>query len=113
MAKSPNYAELKSQRDRLNNQLEAIAVEARAEFRERIEAEAKELEVNLYEWYAPQAPAKRTRAANKTSTSNLVPKYKDPATGETWLGRGRPAAWLQKYLEEGKSKDEFLNPEWS
>ncbi|WP_395066236.1 H-NS family nucleoid-associated regulatory protein [Paraburkholderia silvatlantica] len=24
-----------------------------------------------------------------------APKYRDPATGETWSGRGRPPRWLQ------------------
>lgn len=35
-------------------------------------------------------------------------KYRDPATGKTWSGRGRSPAWMQVALESGKSKDDFL-----
>ncbi|WP_233875563.1 H-NS histone family protein [Paraburkholderia adhaesiva] len=32
-----------------------------------------------------------------------LPKYRDPATGETWSGRGRPPSWI---LEQ--DRDELL-----
>jgi DNA-binding protein H-NS len=30
-------------------------------------------------------------------------KYRDPATGRTWTGRGKPPAWIQ-----GKDRSQFL-----
>lgn len=30
----------------------------------------------------------------KRRVSIGVPKYRDPATGKTWTGRGRPPAWF-------------------
>jgi DNA-binding protein H-NS len=33
----------------------------------------------------------------------VAPKYRDPATGKTWTGRGRAPTWL-----EGKDKVKFL-----
>ncbi len=41
----------------------------------------------------PLIPAKKTAAA----------KYRDPATGATWTGRGKPPNWIQ-----GKNRDDFL-----
>lgn len=32
----------------------------------------------------------------------VEPKFRDPASGQTWSGRGRPPAWLR-----GKSKADF------
>jgi len=35
--------------------------------------------------------------------AKLKPRYRDPATGKTWAGRGRTPRWL-----EGRNKAEFL-----
>jgi len=35
-------------------------------------------------------PAKILRA-----TSQVAPKYRDPATGNTWTGRGKPPIWIK------------------
>ncbi len=35
--------------------------------------------------------------------------YRDPANpANVWSGRGRAARWLQAYLDQGRSKEEFL-----
>lgn len=48
-------------------------------------------------------------ARTQTSTgSKLPPRYRDPATGATWSGRGRPPRWIVAAEAEGKSRDEFL-----
>ncbi|NRF71385.1 H-NS histone family protein [Aquincola sp. S2] len=36
--------------------------------------------------------AAKRQAVNGSSVG--VPKYKDPATGNTWTGRGKPPAWI-------------------
>ncbi len=38
----------------------------------------------------------------------VEPKYRDPASGSTWSGRGRMPRWLSAAVESGRSKDEFL-----
>lgn len=30
-----------------------------------------------------------------TTRSKVAPKYKNPSTGETWTGRGKPPAWIK------------------
>lgn len=35
-------------------------------------------------------------------------KYCDPATGETWSGRGRMANWLKRKRDAGEDIDEYL-----
>ncbi len=30
--------------------------------------------------------------------SNVKPKYRDPATGKTWSGRGKRPAWMRPYV---------------
>ena len=33
--------------------------------------------------------------AKKAEGSKVAPKYKNPETGETWTGRGKPPAWIR------------------
>ena len=60
------------------------------------------------------AKATRTGAAKpnkKTSTTIGVAKYRDPKTGKTWTGRGKPPAWIagvknrEAYLIAGQRAD--------
>lgn len=50
---------------------------------------------------ARKAAAGKVRRGRK---SVGVAKYRDPATGQTWTGHGRPPAWIVS----AKSRDEFL-----
>jgi DNA-binding protein H-NS len=53
------------------------------------------------------AKAARTAAAKhskKTSTTIGVAKYRDPKTGKTWTGRGKPPAWIAG----AKNRDAYL-----
>lgn len=52
-------------------------------------------------------PGKRGRgkpAARKTSSP---PKYRDPATGKTWTGRGKRPGWFVQALGAGKQPEEL------
>jgi DNA-binding protein H-NS len=42
------------------------------------------------------------------SRKAVAAKYRDPATGATWSGRGRLPHWLTDELAKGKKKEEFL-----
>lgn len=37
------------------------------------------------------------------ASSKVAPKYRDPVSGQTWTGRGKPPAWIA-----GKDRDQFL-----
>ena len=39
-------------------------------------------------------PAKAARAAGQGG-GKVAPKYRDPATGQTWTGRGKAPKWIQ------------------
>lgn len=54
-------------------------------------------------------PAGRGKSAGGASRrQSVAPKYRDPASGTTWSGRGRTPVWLNNYLAQGKAKEEFL-----
>jgi DNA-binding protein H-NS len=47
----------------------------------------------------------KTRARIKGAA---VPKYRDPASGATWTGKGRKPRWMSEALTEGKTMQDFL-----
>lgn len=50
-------------------------------------------------------PASRKRA---TSGNPVAPKYRDPATGATWTGRGKAPKWIAD-----QDKEKFAIPAWN
>lgn len=54
---------------------------------------------------ASAAPRKATRSGGKVAA-----KYRHPATGETWTGRGLKPKWLRAEVEAGRSVESFLIP---
>jgi len=55
--------------------------------------------------------AKSGRATSGKSTSTagrkVAPKYRDPATGETWSGRGLQPKWLKAAIASGRRLEDF------
>ena len=44
------------------------------------------------------------KGRRKSSTGiKVAPKYRNPSTGETWTGRGKPPKWIQN-----QNRDDFL-----
>lgn len=50
---------------------------------------------------------KATGAKGPPKGQKVAAKYKDPATGQSWSGRGLKPKWLAKALEEGKKIEDF------
>ena len=51
-------------------------------------------------------PGRGARAAGKSagkSTGKVAAKYRDPATGQTWTGRGKAPKWI-----DGQDRSRFL-----
>mgnify|MGYP000858976724 CR=1 FL=1 len=47
------------------------------------------------------------RAAGR-ETQPVAANYRDPETGDTWLGRGRMASWLAESVRAGAKLEDFL-----
>jgi DNA-binding protein H-NS len=39
--------------------------------------------------------------------TKVPPKYRDPATGQTWSGRGKVPKWLAAYMKKGRKKESY------
>ena len=73
------------------------ASELRESEKKRAVAEMRKL-IELYDVKASElfsnAPAAAGRAVSAPAKKAAPPKYRDPATGKTWSGRGKRPTWL-------------------
>jgi DNA-binding protein H-NS len=92
-----SYQDLLKQREALEKQI--------AEARQRETADAVAKVRALMTEYGLTAsdvfPSGKTRSAKPTA--KVAPKYRDPATGATWTGRGKAPRWIA-----GKDRAKFL-----
>ncbi len=94
------YKELKAQAEALLQQAEAARRAEIAAVVAEIQARMKEFGITLADM---KGGAKKTK-----SGAAVAAKYRNPATGESWSGRGRAPKWLADELAKGRSWDEFL-----
>ena len=102
------------------SKLSLMSVESLIELRDDVSAmlskKADELQRQLARLTGGGSVVGNGRKAMRGSSGNarglkgrkVVPKYRDPKTGETWSGRGAPARWLTAYEKQGKKRDSFL-----
>ena len=113
MARS--YEAIKKQIARLEAQakaLESARDNKKVRAVERVKAYMKKLGVSVQDLAAAGPRAKvaakgRRRAAAKPK-STVAPKFRDPDSGATWTGRGRPPVWLAQKIAQGATKDQVL-----
>jgi DNA-binding protein H-NS len=86
------YRELVAERESLNAQLSR----AREEVIERIRGEMAELNISAADLARPAA-----KRSGKVKPQTVA-RFRDPLSGETWSGRGRPPHWMA-----GKDKAAF------
>jgi DNA-binding protein H-NS len=48
-----------------------------------------------------------TRRTSSAKGGKVAPKYRDPATGDTWSGRGLQPKWLRAALADGRPLSDF------
>ena len=92
-----SYSELQAQIAELTRQAEAARASELASAKAKIAEIMKEYGLTAADLGAG------SKAKGSKVTNTVAAKYKDPASGATWTGRGRAPLWLN-----GKSKEEFL-----
>ena len=90
------YSTIRSQIAKLERQAETLrkreVAGVIAKIRQAIEAYGlTAADLGLGRSARKSAPQRGSKAG---STTIGVPKYRDPATGKTWTGRGKPPAWI-------------------
>jgi DNA-binding protein H-NS len=91
------YLELLKQRDMLAQQIEDARKRETADALTKVRAIVAEYQLTAQEVF-PIGRKSRSRSVGK-----VAPKYRDPATGQTWTGRGKAPRWI-----DGKDRSQFL-----
>lgn len=84
---------------------EALSTERKGAI-ERIRAIMAEFGVTV-EDLAPRSPRGAPKQKGGEERAKVAPKYRDPATGATWTGRGLKPKWLAAYVSAGRAVEEF------
>jgi DNA-binding protein H-NS len=90
------YKELLQQREALERQISEARQRENAQALSQVRALVADFDLTPEDVF----PAAKTRSA-KTSAektgakTKVAPKYRNPASGDTWTGRGKPPRWIQ------------------
>jgi DNA-binding protein H-NS len=84
-----SYKELLKQREALEKQINEARHQELAGALTQVRALVEEFGLTAQDIF----PAARARSS--ASGSKVAPKYRDPATGQTWTGRGKAPKWIQ------------------
>lgn len=96
-----NLQELLAQKAALEKQIIETQRQERADAIARIKA-------LMAEYGLTAADLSARAAAAPAATRKVAPKYRNPATGDTWTGRGLQPKWLKSALGDGRKLEDFL-----
>ena len=119
-----NYASLQAkinkEIDKLRKQATALQSKSRKPVIASIVRSMKEYDISPEEIVAafgkpvarvksPAATKLPKAAKPATPKKSVPPKYRHPATGATWTGRGKAPLWIVDAEKNGQTRQEFLN----
>jgi DNA-binding protein H-NS len=84
-----SYKDLLAQREALEQQIAAARKTEVADAVQKIKGLIEAFGLTQDDVF-PAAKQKQKR-----ETGSVAPKYRDPATGQTWSGRGKPPNWIK------------------
>ncbi len=96
----------------LMGQIEGLKKQAEEQRKKEIAAEVADIKKKMAEFGITAADlgfSEKKRPGRKPARKGVSkPKYKNPATGETWTGVGRKPKWVAEALKHGKKLEQFL-----
>ncbi|MBV8628411.1 MAG: H-NS histone family protein [Paraburkholderia sp.] len=94
-----SYKELLAQREKLEKQIEEAKSREYAEVLNEIKQKMADYGITLSELGGSRGKAVKAGRPR----AGVAPKYRDPDSGSTWSGRGKPPRWIA-----GKDREKFL-----
>lgn len=97
------YQELLAQKAELERKIENARKQELSDAIAQIKALMTQYGITVADLGGKLAPGK----SGSTKGSKVAPKYRNPATGDTWTGRGRQPKWVEAALAGGKQLSDF------
>jgi DNA-binding protein H-NS len=98
-----NLQQLLDQKAALEKQIEATRKEAKADAIARVKALMSEFGLTA----ADLGGRGTAKAGSAAKGSKVAAKFHNPATGDSWSGRGLQPKWLKAALASGKKLQDF------
>ena len=98
-----SLSDLIAQKEALERQIQAAQSASRQQAMARVRALMDEHGLTATDVVA-KSPARSATAGIR----KVAAKYRDPASGATWTGRGLKPKWLVAALDTGKTLQEFV-----
>ena len=102
----PTVAELIAQKVELERQIADAQREEKAGAIAQVKALMAQHGLTAADLVASRGPS-TGRPASAKSGGKVAAKYRDPATGNSWSGRGLKPNWLKAALDGGKTLADF------
>jgi DNA-binding protein H-NS len=96
-----SYKELLAQREKLEKQIEEAKEREFTTVVEDIKQKMADYGVTLADLGI--AAGRGGKLGKVRARAGVAPKYRDPNSGSTWSGRGKPPKWIA-----GQNRDQFL-----
>jgi DNA-binding protein H-NS len=93
-----SYQELLKQQEALAQQIEEARKREISDAVARVRALVAE-----YHLTADDVFSASRKGRGRSTGMKVAPKYRDPATGQTWTGRGKAPKWI-----DGRDRSQFL-----
>ncbi len=97
-----SLGDLIAQKDALDRQIREAQAAVKADAIARVRSLMAEHGLTAADLVAPSKAKQGIKAGSK-----VAPKYRDPASGATWTGRGLKPKWLAAAIGDGKSAEDF------
>lgn len=94
-----SYKDLLKQREALEQQIHEARRRELADAVAKVHALVAEYGLTAQDVF-PGGKGKAKGARGSTAGTKVAPKYRNPATGETWTGRGKAPRWIQNESRE-------------
>lgn len=94
-----SYKELLQQREQLEKQIAETRQTELSAAVQRVRAMIEEFGLTQEDLF----PANSARKVSSAKGTAVAAKYRDPSTGATWTGRGKPPLWIKD-----KNRHDFL-----
>ena len=90
----------------LLNQIESLKQQAESQRKSEIAAVVAEIRQKMQEYGITAADLSGGRTP-RVKGGTVAAKYRHPASGATWSGRGKMPKWLQAEVNTGRRKEDF------
>ena len=91
-----SYKELLAQREQLDKQIKEAIAHEKADGITKAKVIIEQYGLNASDLFS-------RKAGGKSAGGKVAPKYRNPATGDTWTGRGKAPKWI-----EGRDRNSYL-----